>query len=280
MGSSKTVGEKLWATAVWVVVGFFIINLFAMIAAVVVNSFATRWLGTWFPAGFTHRWYFSAWDEFQLYYVLITTIQVVGAVVVISGVLGVPAAYAMARRNFRGKQIVMLLFLLPILVPPMTYGIPLATVLYQMPFGGTIWGVIFANLVPTVPFVILVMIPFIEQIDPRIEQAARVFGAGTFRMFISVLLPLLLPGVLAALLLVLVRTIAMFELTFLTAGPTSQTLVVALYYAVFAAGVRAGQSIDAMAVIYMITTLIWLLIALRFVNPAQIVTRAKREGAT
>ena len=50
----------------------------------------------------------------------------------------------------------------------------------------------------------------------------------------------------------------MFELTFLTAGPTSQTLVVALYYAVFAAGVRAVQSIDAMAVIYMVTTLVWL----------------------
>ena len=113
------------------------------------------------------------------------------------------------------------------------------------------WGVVLANLVPTVPFVILVMIPFIEQIDPRIEAAARVFGAGTFRLFVHVLLPLLAPGILAALLLVLVRTIAMFELTFLTAGPTSQTLVVALYYAVFAAGVRAGQSIDAMAVIYM-----------------------------
>ena len=47
--------------------------------------------------------------------------------------------------------------------------------------GGTISGVILANLVPTVPFVILVMIPFIEQIDPRIEAAARVFGAGTGR---------------------------------------------------------------------------------------------------
>ena len=69
-------------------------------------------------------------------------------------------------------------------------------------------GVILANLVPTVPFVILVMIPFIEQIDPRIEAAARVFGAGTLRLFIHVLVPLLMPGVLAALLLVLVRTIA------------------------------------------------------------------------
>jgi putative spermidine/putrescine transport system permease protein len=68
----------------------------------------------------------------------------------------------------------------------------------------------------------------------------------------------------------------MFELTFLTAGNDSQTLVVALYYAVFAAGVRPQQSIDAMAVVYMITTLAWLLIALQFVNPTQIVTRSKR----
>jgi len=94
-----------------------------------------------------------------------------------------------------------------------------------------------------------------------------------------VLLPLLVPGMLAAGLLVLVRSIGMFELTFFTAGPGSQTLVVALYYAVYAAGVRAGQSIDAMAVIYMLTTLAWLLIALRFVDPTQIVTRAKREAA-
>ena len=209
--------------------------------------------------------------------VLIATFEVVGAVVLLAGLLGVPAAYAMARREFPGKRAVMLLFLLPMLVPPITFGIPLATVLYQADLAGSIWGVILANLVPTVPFVILVMIPFIQQIDPRVEQAARVFGAGTLRMFIHVLVPLLTPGILAALLLVLVRTIAMFELTFLTAGPTSQTLVVALYYAVFAAGVRAGQSVDAMAVVYMVTTLAWLLLALRFVNPTQIVTRAKRS---
>jgi putative spermidine/putrescine transport system permease protein len=109
-----------------------------------------------------------------------------------------------------------------------------------------------------------------------VEAAARVFGAGMFRLFIQILVPLLAPGILAALMLVLVRTIAMFELTFLTSGPNSQTLVVALYYAVFAAGVRPGQSIDAMAVVYMVTTLAWLMVALRFVNPSQIVTRAKR----
>ncbi len=258
---------------------FFILNVVAMIATVLVDSFGTRWFNTWLPAAFTIRWYKSAWDEFQLHDVLIVTFEVVGAVVLLSGLLGVPAAYALARRNFPGKQMVIFLFLLPMLIPPITFGIPLATVLYQAHLGGNMSGVILANLVPTVPFVVLVMIPFIEQIDPRVEAAARVFGAGTGRLFVHILVPLLAPGILAALLLVLVRTIAMFELTFFTAGPGSQTLVVALYYAVYAAGVRAGQSIDAMAVVYMLTTLVWLLIALRFVDPTQIVTRAKREAA-
>jgi putative spermidine/putrescine transport system permease protein len=271
--------SRLWVTAVWGVVILFVLNLAAMIATVVVNSFATRWFGNWLPPGFTTRWYLEAWQEFQLSQVLLVTFQIVGLVVLISGLLGIPAAYALARRNFPGKRALMLLFLLPLMVPPITFGIPLASVLYKAGLAGSMSGVVLANLVPTVPFVILVMVPFIEQIDPRVEDAARVFGAGTAKLFAYVLLPLLAPGILAALLLVLVRTIAMFELTFFTAGPTSQTLVVALYYAVYAPGVRAGQSIDAMAVIYMLTTLVWLIVALRFVNPAQIVTRAKSETA-
>ncbi len=276
MRRDSSLGARVWVIGVWTLVVFFVLNLAAMIASVVVNSFGTRWFGTWLPAGYTTRWYSFAWDEFQLPQILIVTVEVVGAVVLLSGLIGVPAAYAMARRNFPGKRAVLLLFLLPLLVPPITYGIPMATVLYQAHLAGSIAGVILANLVPAVPFVVLIMIPFVEQIDPRIEAAARVFGAGTGRLFATVLVPLLMPGILAALMLVLVRTIAMFELTFLTAGPTSQTLVVALYYAVFAAGVRPGQSVDAMAVIYMVTTMAALLVALRFVNPTQIVTRAKR----
>lgn len=268
--------EKLWKTLVWAFIIFFVVNVIAMISTVVVNSFGTRWLNSWLPVAFTTRWYASAWKEFQLSDVLLVTFQIAGAVVLISALIGVPAAYALARRDFPGKPLIMLLFLLPLLVPPITFGVPLATVLYKFSLAGTMWGVIVANLVPTIPFTVVLMIPFIEQIDPRVEAAARVFGAGTGRLFLHVLLPLLLPGILAATLLAMVRTVSMFELTFLTAGPTSQTLVVALYYSVFAAGVRAGQSIDAMAVVYMLSTLIWLLVALRFVNPTQIVARVKR----
>jgi putative spermidine/putrescine transport system permease protein len=58
-------GARLWAFSVWALVIFFILNLLAMIASVVVNSFGTRWFGTWLPAGYTTRWYVFAWNEFR-----------------------------------------------------------------------------------------------------------------------------------------------------------------------------------------------------------------------
>jgi putative spermidine/putrescine transport system permease protein len=101
-------------------------------------------------------------------------------------------------------------------------------------------------------------------------------GARPLRVFTRVLVPLAAPGVLAAALIVIVRTLALFELTFLTSGADSTTLVVALYYAAFAPGIRPSQQIDAMAVVYMATSLVMLLIALRFVNPTSMVVRVRR----
>src|SRR6478736_741026 len=161
-----TITAKAWAIAVWALVGFFVVNLFAMIGTIITSSFATRWLGTWLPAGWTTRWYFAAWDEFQLGGVVLVTFRITFTVVIIAGLVGVTTAYALARRGFPGKRLVILLFLLPLLIPPLTYGIPLATLLYQLGFGGTFWGAVLINLVPSVPFVVLVMIPFVEQIDP------------------------------------------------------------------------------------------------------------------
>jgi putative spermidine/putrescine transport system permease protein len=265
------------AWIVWGVVAFFFINLLGLILSVVVSSFGTQWFDTWLPAGFTGQWYGEAWRDFGLLPVLITTLEVSALVVGISVLVGVPASYVLARRSFPGRGVLYLLFLLPILMPPITYGIPLATVLYKYGFAGHMTGVVLANLVPSVPFVILTMTPFIEQIDPAIERAARMCGAGTRQVFVRILAPLLVPGMLAASILVLVRTVGMFELTFLTAGPDSTTLVVALYNSMSAAGIRAQQSVDAMAVIYTGTMLVLLVLALRLVNPTQLVARVKEE---
>ncbi|GAC1357446.1 MAG: ABC transporter permease subunit [Herpetosiphon sp.] len=260
---------------VYAFVVFFMTLVGGIFFSVLVDSLGKSWFGGWLPEAFTSQWYRFALDEFNLLHVLQVTLIVAISVVLLSLLIGIPAAYALARRSFPGKGFVLLLLVLPMMVPPITYGIPLATMLYEYHLAGTLKGVILANLVPALPFVILTMTPFIEQIDPNLERAARMLGASPLRVFTRVLLPLALPGVLAAGLLVLVRSLAMFELTFLTAGASTQTLVVALFYAAFSAGIRPTQSIDAMAVIYMLMTLALLVAALRFVNPVQLVVQVK-----
>jgi putative spermidine/putrescine transport system permease protein len=276
MGETRrSISGDLSTWLVYAAVALFVLLVGGVLFSVLLNSFASSWFGGWLPDGFTGKWYVFALDEFELWNVLLVTLIVALSVTGISLLIGVPAAYALARRDFRGKSLVLGFLVLPLLVPPITYGIPLATMLYEYRLAGTLFGVILANLAPALPFVVLIMTPFIEQIDPNLERAARMMGAPTFRVFTRVLLPLAVPGILAAGLLVLVRTVALFELTFLTAGAKTQTLIVALYYAAFAAGIRPGQSIDAMAVIYMLTTLILLLAALRFVNPVNMVMRVR-----
>lgn len=276
-GTRRRIVASPAAWLVWGAVVFFFLNLAGVVGSVLVSSLGTSWFDTWLPQAFTVQWYSQAWDDFDLLHVLTVTLEVSLTVVVVSLLVGVPAAYVLARRSFPGQRLVYLAFLLPILMPPMTYGIPLATVLYKYDLAGHLSGVVLANLVPSVPFVILTMTPFIEQIDPGIERAARMCGAGTRQVFTRILAPLLVPGILAAAILVLVRTIGMFELTFLTSDEESATLVVKLYSEMASPGIRAQQSIDAMAVVYTATMLVLLVLALRLVNPTQLVARVSED---
>jgi len=192
--------------------------------------------------------------------------------------IGFPAAYVLARKEFRLKGLLMAVLMLPMLIPSLVYGIPLATMLIRMGLGGSLIGVILANIVPTTPFVILILTPFIEQVDTALESASRMLGAGRFRTFRRVLLPLVLPGMLTAGILAVVRTIALFELTYLVATTgESQTLVTALYGDATGAGIRAHQLISAMAVVYMLTTMSLVIVALFFVKPTQFVVRLKAK---
>jgi len=263
---------------VWAGIAAFFIFLIGILISVVVDSFGKSWFSTWLPESFTKSWYTGAWGTFDLTHIIGVTLTVAVAVIIISVVVGVPAAYLLARRNFPLKKTVTLLFLLPVLMPPITYGIPLATVMYNIGLGRTLTAVILVNLVPSVPFVIMTMTPFIEQINPAIENAARMSGASMRKVFTKILMPLLIPGILAASILVLVRTVGMFDLTFLVSGPKSDTLVVAIYRAMTAAGGgEARQLISSMAVIYTVTMMIILIVALRFVSPTQLVARVKES---
>ena len=264
---------RLWGLALYLFVLGFILNLLGIVSHVAVSAVAKRWFGTPLPPAFTSEWFAYAWSNFDLGRVLTVTLAVAGAVVALALALGFPAAYILARRNFRGKPILLLLYFLPLLIPQMTYGIPLATTLYRYAIGGTVAGVILANLVPMVPLAVFILMPFFEQISINLEWGAAMLGATRLQVFRRILLPLTVPGLLTAGILILVNTVSNFELTFLLSGAGSQTLVVALFYNVFAGGVRPVYSVDAMAVIYMATVMLLLLIALRFVRPTQMVFR-------
>ncbi|HEY3548308.1 MAG TPA: ABC transporter permease subunit [Propionicimonas sp.] len=263
---------------VWAATAAFFILLIGILVSVVVDSFGKSWFHAWLPQTYSTSWYTSAWQQYGMTQIIGVTLGVAAAVIVISVIVGVPAAYLLARRNFPFKRVITLLFLLPVLMPPITYGIPLATVIYNLGLPRTVTAVILVNLVPSVPFVIMTMTPFIEQINPTIEAAARMSGARTRQVFTKILFPLLVPGVLAAAILVLVRTVGMFDLTFLVSGPGSDTLVVAIYRAMTAAGGgEARQLISAMAVVYTATMMLILVIALRFVSPTQLVARVRES---
>ncbi|MBV9709909.1 MAG: ABC transporter permease subunit [Ktedonobacteraceae bacterium] len=269
---------RTWSTIFfYIVVGFFILNVLAMVCTVLLDSLGQQWFASWFPEGLiTTKWYTYEFSDHDIVQLLSNTFIVAIGTTLIALIVGFPAAYVLARKQFRLKGLLMGVYLLPMLVPPLAYGIPLATVV-QRYLGGELPSVILVNLVPTLPFVILILVPFIEQVDVSMESASAMLGANRLQTFFRVVLPLVVPGLLTASVLAVVRVIALFELTYLVANADAGTLVVTLYGDAFASGMRPEQAINAMAVVYMLTTMVLVVIALFFVKPTQFVVRLKGQ---
>lgn len=267
-------------------IGFFLLNLIGLVAVVVFGSLGDHWFDSWLPqGGYSFQWYQFEGQQHNIGQLLYNTLFVAIGSTVVALLIGFPAAYVLARRQFRFKNALMALYL----VPPLAYGIPLATLLlrYLNPlwpdflvqhFGATLLSVVVINLVPIIPFVILILVPFIQQIDTSLESASRMLGANQFQTFVRVLLPLIVPGLLTAGVLAVVRTVSTFDLTYLVADANSQTLILALYGDASASGITPPQAIDALSVVYMLTTMSLLVVALIFVKPTQFVVRVKTDN--
>jgi putative spermidine/putrescine transport system permease protein len=267
------------AVVTWLVAGLFAGTLLAVLASVVVASFSSSWGGTWLPSGWTTKWFSQAWQAPGLATSIRVTFEVAVADVLLALLIGVPAGYVLARRSFPGRSAVMLFVLFPVILPPLTYAVQLAALMYRLGIGGTLPAVILVNLVPILPLVILVTVPFVEQIPPDVEKAAKVFGAGNLQLFARVLVPLLIPGIVAAGVLSLVRVLGSFELTFFVSGARTQTLVVTIFGAMSDPGGPPAALTAAMTVFYMAIALTGLVISLRFSDPAQAVARPAHGAA-
>jgi putative spermidine/putrescine transport system permease protein len=271
-----------WGKAIfYVVIGIFVLNLFGMVGSVIIDSFGHQWFSTPLPTSYSTEWYTYLSGDLDIGQLIFNTLLVAIATTLLSLLIGFPASYVLARRQFRFKGALTALYMVPMLMPTLAYGIPLATLLAQIDLGtlvgSSLVNVIVINVVPILPFVILILTPFIEQVDVSLESASRMLGANRFQTFWRVILPLVIPGILTAGVLAIVRTIAMFELTFLVADANSSTLVVGLFGEAFGAGIRPNQAIDAMAVLYTATTMILMVIALTFVKPTQFVVRLRGQ---
>ncbi|MFF9105656.1 ABC transporter permease [Streptomyces rubrogriseus] len=257
------------AVVSWVVAGLFTAILLAVLGSVLVAAFGSTWGGTWLPRGWSLDWFRQAWDTPGLADSIAVTFQVAVADVLLALAIGVPAGYVLARKTFPGRSAILLFLMFPAILPPLTYAVQLAALMYRLGLGGTMTAVVLVNLVPILPLVILVTVPFVEQISPDVENAAKVFGANNLRLFLRVLVPLLMPGIVAAGVLSLVRVLGSFELTFFVSSAKTQTLVVTIFGAMSDPGGPPAALTAAMTVFYMAIALIGLVISLRFANPAQ-----------
>jgi putative spermidine/putrescine transport system permease protein len=258
-----------------VVIAVYVAIVLGIILTVVLNSVSKGWYSGLLPKTLTTEWYKYAAEDHDIPQLVSVTFIVAIADVLVGLLVAFPAAYALARTEFKGKAVLLSLFLLPMIVPPMAYGIPLAMLCYKFRLAGKIMGTIIVNLVPIVPFMILVLMPFIEQVGTSLEAAAKMLGAKRLTIFRKILIPLTTPGILTAGILSLVKSISMFDLTYLIAGGRNQTIVVALFSDAYAAGARPPQAVDALAVVYFLVAMTCLLISLRFVSPTQMVFKLK-----
>ena len=114
-------------------------------------------------------------------------------------ILGCMAAYALVRFRFMGRGTVSLTTLLVRMVPPAVLLVPVFGIwTFQFGIDGTRGGLILIYVAMNLPFVVWILQSFIVQVPVQLEEAARIDGAGPFRTFFLVVLPLIKPGLAAA----------------------------------------------------------------------------------
>ncbi|MFI8527336.1 carbohydrate ABC transporter permease [Promicromonospora sukumoe] len=138
----------------------------------------------------------AAFDRDVLLY-LGNSLFVVGVGLLLQMAVSVLAAYALARKKFRGATVVLLLVLATMMLPEEILAIPLAVVLSDLPvLHLNLTDSLAGMIVPIVAwgFAILVMTEFMKEVPKELEEAARLDGAGELRVFWSVVLPTVTPA--------------------------------------------------------------------------------------
>jgi len=202
--------------------------LYGPIAVLAVFSFnAGRQTALW--EGFTLEWYRRLLADDRLLAATGNSLLVAAVATVAATVLGTAAALALARPHSRQRRATQTLLYLPVILPEVVLGAALLAFFGLARLRLSLGTVIVAHVVFSLSYVAIVVRARLAGLDPALEEAARDLGAGPWEAFRRVTLPLALPGIAAAALLVFTLSIDDYVVTSFVAGVGATTLPLHIY---------------------------------------------------
>ena len=209
------------------------------------------------PASVTWRQYLNVFTQYNLARYLWSTVVVSLVTVVFVTVLAIPCAHAMARFRLPSHRVVVVLLLIMRMIPVVALAIPLFAVFASLGLLDTLTSLILAHTAAKLPVAIWLLIGFVQDVPKEIEESAAMDGAGTLRVLLQIVTPLIAPGVGASAVITFLFTWndLLIALT-LASSENSQTLPVGLTNFVSQYGVDWG-AMSAAGVLMVIPTLIF-----------------------
>jgi putative spermidine/putrescine transport system permease protein len=189
-----------------------------------VSSFEPGTILKFPPDGFSLHWYRHIFEVEMFPKTFRTSILISLLGNVLALLLGVPAAYALSRFSFRGKDALNAAFLSPVLIPGIVLGFTMLKYLlvtYHLPI---YTGLLVGHTVIMLPFIIRVIGSSLASFDFAIEEAALSLGCGPLATFFKVVLPNIRSGIIAAVLIAFLESFNNVDISLFMTGPGISTL--------------------------------------------------------
>jgi len=184
------------------------------------------------PRSFSLALYGKFFSDASWWGAAVQSVKVGIATTVLSLAIAVPAAYALARSDFRGKSALAVAMLSPMLVPVVVLGLGQYMHLAALRIVGSTLGIVLAHAVVVVPFVFLTVSSGLRHTDPALEKVATLMGAGRLRIFFEVVLPQIRASLAIGALFAFLISFDEVVIAYFVTGPQTTTLPVKMYSAI------------------------------------------------
>lgn len=144
---------------------------------------------------------------------------------------GVPAGYWIARHDFVGKRLIAGVIMSPLIVPTIVTSLGLFLYFSYLKIDGTTLSLALGHVMITLPYVIVMIMAGVQKLDRNVEFGAELMGAGPIRMFLTVVVPQLVPSLVSAGVIAFLMSFDEVVVSWFLAGPNTVTLPVRMYNA-------------------------------------------------